>query len=712
MRSFLLLSLVLSAVVAAPSALRAAEVWSLVEVPSDLSTQALLRQLDVDVEGGHQDRLHVLIRATDLHLLEHDRIPYVLLHADHASLQPQTLGERGLSYHDPQGVLYSLQAIAEQYPDVARYVALGRSTEGRTIGGLLLSDQPGLRAPDEPSLRLLGGHHGDEYSSVEVALDVAWTLAERYTADDPAVRDLLDRNEVWIAPLVNPDGHVAFTRRNSNNVDINRNYSYLWSSVGPSGEAPFDQAETAAIRALSINRSFHHSVSLHSGATNLGWVWNSDYEPTPEEPWMEGICGDYWDATEDPDFWVTNGADWYLSFGDTNDWSYGVRGGHDYTLEVSSEKTPKEEHLPAVLDYHTAPAIDFLSAGTAEGLFLRITDSSGRPLEAEVEHSGSGWVGYSDPETGIFARPTAAGSPQVLTISAQGYPQATVTLHSTQPPQLSEVVLSVHPETVPSRIDGAEFAEDTSSILAVCSPRLGKAQGEVEVLISREGPFPAVGTRAETKAGTPCVSVKISPRELIADSWRREGEWNLVVRTDTGESLALLPGGVLITAAEPGFSIHAISIEESSSDDQTDLLLEGVDLARGALIRAVGPDGRRVVPSARPADLDDDQYRVSFATEDWSDGPWSLRIFGGGHWLALPSALVVEDGVLTAQDLADPKDPEPEPPVSESPPPPGVLGGAGCTCAWSGNADTPPGVPGLAFALLVGYSRRRRRNRL
>jgi MYXO-CTERM domain-containing protein len=287
-----------------------------------------------------------------------------------------------------------------------------------------------------------------------------------------------------------------------------------------------------------------------------------------------------------------------------------------------------------------------------------------------------------------------------------------VTLDSTQPPQLTEVVLSVHPETVPSRVDGAQFAEDTSSILAVCSPRLGKAQGEVEVLISREGPFPAVGMRAETKPGAPCVSVKLSPGVLIADSWRREGEWNLVVRTDTGESLALLPGGVLIGAAEPGFSVQAISIEDSSSDDQTDLLLEGVDFPRGALIRAVGPDGRRVMPSARPPDLGDDRYRVSFGTEDWSDGPWSLRIFGGGHWLALPSALVVEDGVLTAQDLAGPKDPEQEPPVDDSPLPPGVLGGAGCACAWSGNAGAPPGVSGLALALVVGYSRRRRRNRL
>ena len=711
MRSCSQLAYLVCAVALTPAAAQAAEVWSLVSVAADPSTATQLRQFDVDVEGGRADRLHVLVQADQLHLLEHAGIPYEMLYSDHQSQRPQTLGERGLSYHTPHDLLYSLQSVAGEYPEVARYVEWGTSAEGRPLGGLLLSDQPEIRETDEPSLRLLGGHHGDEYSSVEVTLDAAWTLAERYDSGDAAVVDMLDRNELWIAPLVNPDGHAAFTRRNSNNVDLNRNYSYLWSSAGASGETPFDQPETAAVRALSTTRSFYHSLSLHSGATNLGWVWNSDYDPTPEEGWLEQSCNDYLDATEDPDFWVTNGADWYLTFGDTNDWSYGVRGGHDYTLEVSLEKTPKEEDLPAVLAHHTGPIIDFMVAGAREGILLRVTDSSGRPVEAEVEHLDNGWIGYSDLETGVFARPTTSGS-QLLAIRALGYPELQVTVSASAPPALNDLVLSAHPGTVPSRVEGAAVTADGDSTLTVCSPRLGEAQGEVEVLLSREGPFPAGGTRGETKTGSPCVSVPLSPRKLLSDSWRHNGEWNLLVRADTGESLALLPAGVLIGPATPSFSIQAITLTDPSIEDQISLTIEGSALPAGALIRAVGPTGRRVLPSARPADLDPEHYRVSFDTADWEDGPWSLRIFGGGHWVAIPNALLVTDGIVEAQDLSEPEEPDPPPdnPPNEELPATGVLGGSGCGCGQGRNTLPPLGVEELVLALLVGYSRRRRRN--
>lgn len=707
--SFQLASLV-CAILFTPVAVQAAEVWSLVAVPADPDTANQLRQLDVDVEGGLADRLHVLVRPQDLRLLDQAAIPYELLHPDHQSLKPETLGARGLSYHDPQGILYSLQAISQQYPEVARYVEWGLSSEGRPLGGLLLSDQPGIREADEPSLRLLGGHHGDEYSSVEVALNIAWTLVERYSSGDPLVRDLLDRNELWLAPLVNPDGHAAFTRRNSQNVDLNRNYSYLWSSAGASGETPFDQPETTAVRALSTTRSFHHSLSLHSGATNLGWVWNSSYDPTPEAEWLEDRSNDYLSTTEDPDFWITNGAEWYLTFGDTNDWSYGVRGGHDYTLEVSLDKTPKEEDLPTVVAYHSGPAIEFMEAGASEGLLLRVTDSAGRPVEAEIEHLDKGWIGYSDPETGVFARPIPSEE-QLLAIRALGYPEVQMTVSGSAPPVLNEVMLSVHPGTVPSRIEGADVLEDGDSTLTICSPRLGEAQGEVEVLFSREGPFPAEGMRGETKAGSPCVSVDLSPEELVPEAWRRKGEWNVVVRANTGESLALLPTGVLIGPAAPNFSVQAISLEDSSIEERTDLTIEGTGLPLGALIRAIGPNGRRVLPSERPADLDHEHYRVSFDTTDWEDGPWSLRLFGAGHWLGIPSALLVADGGIEVQELGPPEEPDPPPtnPPAQEPDDPAILGASGCACGHSRNTLSPLGVQGLVCALLVGYSRRRRR---
>ena len=97
-------------------------VWTLVEVAADPATQSLLRTMDVDVEGGTSDRLHVAVRADGLDQLREARIPYRILHADLSAMKPETLGERGLSYHDADGVLFVLQALADEYLEIARYI--------------------------------------------------------------------------------------------------------------------------------------------------------------------------------------------------------------------------------------------------------------------------------------------------------------------------------------------------------------------------------------------------------------------------------------------------------------------------------------------------------------------------------------------------------------------------------------------------------------
>jgi len=680
--------------------------WSLIEVSSDPGVQDLLRGLNVDVEGGDRDSLHVSIRPEDLPLLDTLGVAYQVLHEDLSVLKPTSTEERGASYHDADGVVFVLQALADEYPEIARYIELGRSWEGRPIAGLLLTDTPEIREMDEPSMRLLGGHHGDEYSSVEVTIDIAWTLAERYKQGDEDVQSLLDSREVWIAPLVNPDGHTEFTRRNSRDVDLNRNYSYLWTSSGASGESPFSEVETQAVRQLSIARSFDHSISVHSGATNLGWVWNSDYDATPEEPWMEGLCTDYLTWTQDPEFWVTNGADWYISFGDTNDWSYGVRGGHDYTLEVSEEKTPPEEDLNEVLSFHTDASIRFLSGGAVEGLLLRFTDSLGRGLEATVTGTESGWKGFSDPETGAFARPLPSGV-QSVTISAHGYNSQVLDLESTLNPDLQVVILSSHPDTTPTRIEGANLSLEGSSEFAICSARLAETEGEVDVLLSREGDEPPTGVRGATELGTPCVSVTLSAEQLVPEGWRREGEWNVIVEGESGEALALLPNGILISSNSPGYTVTSVVIENEDAAPNPSLMIAGTNLPRGALVRAIGPDGSRAFPVGRADNREDNSYQVEFDVSNWAEGPWSLRLFGAGHWLELSQVLLLEDGLLSVVENELPTEPDDPPP--DEPDDSGRLGLTGCLCVNQGNISSSEGVSSLVLALLVGYSRRRRR---
>ena len=61
-----------------------------------------------------------------------------------------------------------------------------------------------------------------------------------------------------------------------------------------------------------------------------------------------------------PNFWITNGAEWYITYGDTTDWSYGALGIPDFTLEVSEQKQPSSSEIPNLISYHIPAMLDFV----------------------------------------------------------------------------------------------------------------------------------------------------------------------------------------------------------------------------------------------------------------------------------------------------------------------------------------------------------------
>ena len=148
-------------------------------------------------------------------------------------------------------------------------------------------------------------------------------------------------------------------------MDLNRNYGFEWSSEATgSGPAPFSEPETRAVRALSALAPFGAGLSAHAGATNLGWVWNHTHEPPLDEPLVARLAEVYAEACSQPGFYVTNGADWYPTNGDTNDWSYGVHGTLDFTLEVATDKHPDSALVPELLDHHRDAVLGFLAASS------------------------------------------------------------------------------------------------------------------------------------------------------------------------------------------------------------------------------------------------------------------------------------------------------------------------------------------------------------
>lgn len=273
----------------------------------------------------------------------------------------------------PESIEARLDALEGPY---AERVDLGHSVEGRPITAVRIA----RTAAPAWAVRVLGTHHGDE----PVAALVAVALAERLVADPTRIPA---DAEVWIAPDVNPDGLAAHTRANAHGVDLNRNYDYEWGPASNPGSAPFSEPETRAVRAFTRARGWLGGLTLHAGATNIGWPWNyTTAERAADEPRMSGIADDYAAATTAPDFWTTNGADWYVTHGDSTDWSYGRWGVPEWTLELSDTKAPADPdavvawHLDALLDWlDHAPDLRATATAASTGEPVPVTAIAAQP---------------------------------------------------------------------------------------------------------------------------------------------------------------------------------------------------------------------------------------------------------------------------------------------------------------------------------------------
>jgi carboxypeptidase T len=148
------------------------------------------------------------------------------------------------SYHSYQQATDEMRALAEKYPNLCETVSLGKTSEGRDILALRISENVG--SPDtakKPGVVITGCHHAREWMSVECPLHLSHELVEKFDSD-PAIKKRVQDAEIWVIPIANPDGY-EYSRETDNwwrknrrpvvtdamgkptkaiGVDLNRNY--------------------------------------------------------------------------------------------------------------------------------------------------------------------------------------------------------------------------------------------------------------------------------------------------------------------------------------------------------------------------------------------------------------------------------------------------------------------------------------------------------
>jgi carboxypeptidase T len=317
--------------------------------------------LGLDVWEAKGD--HLVLRAAEAQLDRLERVGYGVERMEDVAAHLSTFatGEALAGYHSAANLEEDLRALAEARPDIAELREVGRSVEGRPIWALRIGER--RPEPGRPKALFMGCHHAREWIAVEVPFLLAKDLVER--ADEPPVAGWLSAGEVWVAPMVNPDGHehsrVAERlwrknrRRNADGsvgVDPNRNYGYMWgvlnvptSSRVPSDETyigpkAFSEPETQAVRDLVACERFAGVVTYHSYSQLILYPWGYADEPVPDEAdrdlmvgmaeEMQGLIRDVHGKVYTPQ----QSSELYPTAGDTTDWTYGTYGIPSFTIEL------------------------------------------------------------------------------------------------------------------------------------------------------------------------------------------------------------------------------------------------------------------------------------------------------------------------------------------------------------------------------------------
>lgn len=260
-------------------------------------------------------------------------------------------------YKTTEQIEADLKALAAKYPEMTKLEDFGDSWEksqGKTGHDLFVLKIGRGNTASKPGVIYLGNHHAREIVTPEIVLNIAHMLLEGY-GKDPEITAYVDSRDIWLAPTVNPDGHVhaengANQRKNTNivtggkrriGVDLNRNYGYKWNNGGSSadpesdtfmGVGAFSEPETQAIKKLVGSRKFAFLMTYHSFSNLILWPWGYSDAPPPDKRLpaigmkLGALSG----------YKPQQSKDLYKTSGDTTDWAFGELGILAYTSEIGS----------------------------------------------------------------------------------------------------------------------------------------------------------------------------------------------------------------------------------------------------------------------------------------------------------------------------------------------------------------------------------------
>lgn len=299
------------------------------------------------------------------------------------------------AYHTYEELVVELKEITSANPEIAKLVDLGdtwEKTQGKADRDIWAVR---LGTPGKTPVLFFGGTHARELATVELPLMLIKHLVQGY-GRDAKITEWLKTRDIWVIPMLNPDGHARAAqgmdwRKNANSsyggapmfgVDLNRNFGYQWAGVGTSrdprspifvGGAPFSEPETQALKALHDTFKFPVSLSYHSYSELVLYPWAYTDQKPPDHQRMQAIADKLAEAGK---YTAHQSSHLYPHSGEHNDYVYHTYGTFGFTYEVGSRRDGFDPPFSRVADFWNQ---------TREGaeLLIEIADApKTKPLKA------------------------------------------------------------------------------------------------------------------------------------------------------------------------------------------------------------------------------------------------------------------------------------------------------------------------------------------
>jgi Zinc carboxypeptidase len=542
-----------------------------------------------------------------------------------------------------RGVRAFLDSLALANP-LVHVDSFGASYQGRPLLAVKIGSPDD--SPSRPNVIIMATYHAREWAATETVLRLLRYLA---SPENARVDSLVRNRDIWIIPVVNPDGY-QFTfdgdrlwRKNRRpfpagaggaatiGVDLNRNHAERWgydddgSSGLPSSElyrgpAPSSELETQAVERFHRQHPPITAISYHTYAARLLYPPGFAYGKLPGDASIfRAIAGtDEHPAIVDqlpvplrPVYRPSVAWNLYATNGEYTDWVYGQLGAIAFTVELTSGSEggayygfefPDDDGRLGTLFRDNLPfALDVIEAAR-DPLRARPL-ASGLPVEPIALESVSPIVAVRTP--GAAAPTVRTGFPVPVIADSLGYGTYThrwIASTGSRPGRVAVETPTVRAAFTPLAVGGAEIADTGWTAADGMSVQQGGVAGTYEWRGSR-------GTLR-----SPAVTVPVDVDTVSVLFWTRydgdgfsqipHGEIRL--STDGGTSWTRV--GV-VSGAAPAYYPDRATVTgvagrtvrfEFSSPDNLFWRLDEVAIVAHSGARQLAADTTRLRPSANP----------------------------------------------------------------------------------------------------------------